>query len=225
MSSEARIAAVAADYDGTVADEGKVGDPVLSALRSFRGSGRRLVLVTGRELGELLQVFPEVGVFDRVVAENGALLFDPATRKERLLGNPPPALLVERLRRAGVSPISVGRSIVATVTAFQGEVLAAIRELNLRLEVSLNKGAIMILPEGVNKGSGLRVALEDLSLSAKDTAAIGDGENDVRLFEACGFGIALSNSVAQLKKRADFITSRPAGKGVIEGIRWLMQND
>ena len=68
-----RYLALATDYDGTLAKDGRVDEPTLEALERFRDSGRRLILVTGRELDELLEVFPQVDLFERVVAENGAL--------------------------------------------------------------------------------------------------------------------------------------------------------
>lgn len=105
---------MASDYDGTLASLGKVGEAVLAALERLRASGRRLVLVTGRELDDLLSTFDQVELFDRVVAENGALLYTPSLREERALGDEPPTSLVEELRRREVDPLSVGRVIVAT---------------------------------------------------------------------------------------------------------------
>lgn len=69
-----RYAAIALDFDGTIATDGIVPLRVLEGLRLLKASGRKLVLVTGRELDELLAVFSGIAVFDRVVAENGALL-------------------------------------------------------------------------------------------------------------------------------------------------------
>ena len=82
--------ATALGYDGTLAADGYVAAETVAALERFRRSGRQLILVTGRELPELLQVFPDVHHFDRVVAENGALLYHPATRAEKVLASPPP---------------------------------------------------------------------------------------------------------------------------------------
>ena len=110
------------------------------------------MLVTGRELDELLGIFPEIGRFDRVVAENGALLYDPATKAARDLAPPPPPPLLDELRRRGV-PFSVGRSIVATVEPHEHAVLAAIRDLGLEWHVIFNKGSVMALPSGVTKAT------------------------------------------------------------------------
>src|SRR5690242_18214999 len=104
-----RYLALAADYDGTLAHDGRVDEPTLQALERLKGAGRTLVLVTGRELPELKEVCPRLALFDRVVAENGALLYRPATHEEEPLAEPPPARFVEALQARGVGPISVGR--------------------------------------------------------------------------------------------------------------------
>jgi haloacid dehalogenase-like hydrolase len=83
-------------------------------LERFKGTGRRLILVTGRELADVKEAFPRLEIFDRVVAENGAVVYDPANGKEAVIGAGPPPAFVERLRQLNVTPLSVGRSIVAT---------------------------------------------------------------------------------------------------------------
>ena len=114
--------ALATDYDGTLASHGVVSPAAIDALKRVKQSGRKLLLVTGRELPDLGRVFSQLELFDLVVAENGALLFDPATRKEKLLASPPPAALVQRLRALDI-PLCVGRSIVATYEPHETAVL------------------------------------------------------------------------------------------------------
>ena len=84
------IICLATDYDGTLARDGEVDPPTLKALEDFKRSGRKLILVTGRELPDLRRVFSRLDLFDRVVAENGALLYDPGTKKETPLAPEPP---------------------------------------------------------------------------------------------------------------------------------------
>jgi hypothetical protein len=106
------LVAFATDYDGTLAHHGRVDEPTLAALERLKASGRKLLMVTGRELPDLQQVFDRLDLFDLVVAENGALLYFPETQEERLVGAPPPPALVEALTARGVSPLSVGRGII-----------------------------------------------------------------------------------------------------------------
>src|SRR6516162_4894896 len=154
-----RYHALAADYDVTLAHHGRIDEPTWTALRKLRESGRKMIMVTGRELDELLALLPSPDVFDRIVAENGALVYAPATREVRAICEPPPALFVDELARRGVQKLSVGRVIVATWEPYQDTVLHTIRDLGLELQVIFNKGAVMVLPTGINKATGLASAL------------------------------------------------------------------
>src|SRR6266487_915942 len=109
-----RYLGLACDYDGTIAHHGKVAEETIEALQRVRASGRKLLLVTGRVLDDLISVFPRLDLFDRVVAENGALLYRPATKEHKVLGEAPPDAFFDRLRRAGIAPLSRGQVIVAT---------------------------------------------------------------------------------------------------------------
>lgn len=220
-----RYHVLACDYDGTLAHDGVVGEPMLPALRRLRESGRYLVLVTGRRLPELMEIFPQLDLFERVVAENGALLYEPATRRERALDASPPEGFVRRLTTAGIAPLSVGRVIVATREPHETEVLAAIRDLGLEWQVIFNKGAVMALPGGVTKATGLAAALHEMKLSPHNAVAVGDAENDHHLLQFCECGVAVANSVPSLKERADWVTAADHGAGVAELIEKLIATD
>ncbi len=220
-----RYLALACDYDGTLATEGRVGAPVIEALRKLRRSGRRIVLATGRQLDDLRHVFEPLELFDRIVAENGALLYAPATREETVLGEAPPPEFTALLRARGVVPLSVGRAIVATWEPHQRIALEAIRELGLELQVIFNKGAVMVLPTGINKGTGVREALRELGISQHNCVAVGDAENDHALLAECETGVAVQNALPMLKERADWVTRGARGDGVIELIEGLLDSD
>src|SRR5262245_18601348 len=128
-----RYLVLACDFDGTLAHAGTVDETVVKALDRCRASGRRLILVTGREVADLSKTFSRLEQFDYVVAENGATLYRPTTREEKPLAAPPSQPFVEALRAAGVSPISVGRSIVATCSPHETAVLETIRNSGLEL--------------------------------------------------------------------------------------------
>jgi len=211
-----RFVALATDYDGTLAEDGEVRPEVLRALERLKRTGRKLVLVTGRELDELIGIFPEIAVFDKVVAENGALLYKPTPPTERALATPPPPAFAASLRLRGVTPISCGRVIVATWQPHEATVLAVIQEQGLELEVIFNKGAVMVLPSGVNKASGLVAALGDLGIDRERVVGVGDAENDHSLLGACGLGVAVANAVPAIKQRAELVTNGARGAGIIE---------
>jgi hydroxymethylpyrimidine pyrophosphatase-like HAD family hydrolase len=217
--------ALATDYDGTIADEGVVDTLTLAALERLRGTDRRLILVTGRDLTDLQQVMPRLDLFDLVVAENGALLYDPAEHKVQTLGDAPPRAFVERLRELGVTPLWLGQVIVATRQPNADKVASAISDLGLDLQITFNKGTVMALPAGVTKASGLRGALAQLGLSPLNCIGIGDAENDLAFLDVCGLPVAVANAVTAVKERAAFVTTGAGGAGVAELIAQLLTRD
>ena len=216
--------ALATDYDGTLAKHGQVDEPTRQALKDVRASGRKLLLVTGRDLPDLKRVFDDLELFDLVVAENGALLFDPAKKEEIPLSESPPQALVDRLREAGVKPLSVGCTIIATWEPNEKIVLEAIRDLALEQHIIFNKGAVMVLPSDVNKASGLLKALKRLNLSPHNVVGIGDAENDQAFLTACGCAVAVENALDTVKAKAAFVVA-DHGAGVIELAQALTDND
>ncbi|MBZ9738792.1 MULTISPECIES: HAD family hydrolase [unclassified Mesorhizobium] len=217
--------ALATDYDGTLAHDGTVSGKTLAALERFKKSGRKLLLVTGRELPDLKRVFPEIGLFDKVVAENGALIYTPASEEERVISPSPEPKFVAGLKKQGVKPLSVGRSIVATWEPHQATVLDVIKKMGLELEIIFNKGAVMILPSGVNKATGLAAALEELRLSPHNVVGVGDAENDHAFLQACGCSVAVDNAIPAVKSTANLVTRGARGKGVEELIDKLIKRD
>lgn len=205
--------ALATDYDGTLASDGRVDPHTIAALERAKHAGLRLVLVTGRQLADLIATFPEVPLFDRIVAENGAVLVNPSTRAVRVLAEPPPKELIKALRQRDV-PISVGRSIVATIESYEHMLLSVIRDLGLEWHVIFHKGSVMALPAGITKASGLTPALDELGVTAAATVGIGDAENDHAFMLLCGLAVAVANALPALKKEAHFVTAAANGAGV-----------
>jgi HAD superfamily hydrolase (TIGR01484 family) len=220
-----RYLALACDYDGTIAHDGRVAETTVEAFVRLRNSGRKLILVTGRELDDLMSVCPHVELFDRIVAENGALLYTPTTREEKLLGERPPDDFINDLARRGVTSVSVGRVIVATWEPHETAVLEAIRDFGLELQVIFNKGAVMVLPGGITKATGLAVALAELGLSSHNTIGVGDAENDHAFLNLCECAVAVANALPILKEKADLVTAGDHGRGVEELIDQLLATD
>ena len=209
--------AVAVDYDGTLCTTSVPDPDVLAALSEVRGAGIYVVLVTGRIVDELRDVFPEVERhFDAIVAENGAVLLHDGA--ERLLAPPIPPRLADALARAGV-PFRAGRALIATDTRFGAAVLERVGDLGLDCHLLHNRSALMVLPADVSKGSGLAAALTVLQRSLRDCIGIGDAENDHSLLEVCEVGVAVGDAVDALKVHADVVLEEPDGVGVARYLR------
>jgi len=220
-----RYLALATDYDGTLASDGAVEHRTIEALRRLRESGRRLILVTGRIIEQLVQVFPQLDLCDMVVADNGAVLYDPKNGHKQLLADPPPRTFIEELARRGVPRIEIGDVIVATWEPHETTVLKTIHDMSLELQIIFNKGAVMILPTGVNKATGLRTALARLGISPRQTVGVGDAENDEAFLRFCDVSVAVDNALDVVKKQVCLVTRGARGAGVTELIERMLEND
>ena len=220
-----RYLALVTDYDGVIARDGRPSGTALSAIERLRKSGRRAILITGRRLDNLRESCPNLSLFDYVVAENGATVYESRTSEETLLAKPPPAEFIERLKELGVDPLEIGRVIVATWLPHQVAVLGAIQEMGLELHIVFNRTAVMVLPAGVNKATGMEYALRKLGLSPHEVIGVGDAENDFSFLECSECSATVANAVPSIRKLAEIVTKGENGAGLAELIDELIAND
>lgn len=126
-----------------------------------------------------------------------------STKNETHLAPPPSGKFVAALQAKGVAP----------------------RELGLELQIVFNKGAVMVLPAGVNEASGLKAALDDLGLSSHNVVAVGDAENDHAFMRASAYAVAVANALPAAKDTADLVTKGARGAGVMELIELVTKKD
>jgi hydroxymethylpyrimidine pyrophosphatase-like HAD family hydrolase len=208
--------------DGTIAEGGKAHPAVLAALQEARTRGIVVVLVTGRSHSDLRKVAGDLGIFDAVVAENGAVLAFPNGRT-RVLGRPPPASLLDELCRLKVD-FEVGECVLEADASAAPRILAAVQKLELPLVLVFNRSRVMLLPQGVSKATGLRTALDTLRLSLHNCIAIGDAENDYQLLEASEVGVAVAWGRKSLFEIADDVLPGQGPAAVADYIRKVMAN-
>lgn len=220
-----RFMVLASDYDNTLAENGRVSEATWDAIDRLRASGRHMILVTGRELDDLLTLCDRVDRFTLIVAENGGVIYSPVTRERKLLAPPPPPVFVEAMKKAGVRHLGVSQTLVATVRPYDEQAHAAIRDLGLDLHVVYNGDAVMVLAPGVSKASGLLAALDELSLSPRNAVGVGDAQNDHPLLDACEMSAAVSNAIPALKSHADIVLKSECGAGVTELIDAILADD
>lgn len=194
---------LALDFDGTVADRGKLDPAVGIAIREAKSKGIATLLVTGRILADLRSTLKEEDLFDAIVAENGAVLSFPNGWK-RLLARPVSKRLLEKLCERGIE-VAFGDCIVEASADDAPEILRVIRELHLPLMLVFNRSRVMVLPQGVTKASGLREALDTMRLSTHNCIGIGDAENDHDLLDACEIGVAVEWGSSALREIADHV--------------------
>lgn len=220
-----RYLVLVTDYDGTIATHGTVPDVVLAAIRRLRDSGRHVILATGRRLEDLLKACPHIDVFSYVVAENGAVTYDPKLRETTLLAEPLPREFIAALEQTNIGPLEIGTIIVSSRSINRATVMGLIQASGLELKIVFNRDAIMILPTGITKASGTRYALRKLGLSSHEIIAVGDAENDHSILQIAECPVAVANAVDAIKKAAAFVTRSEAGEGVVELIDDLIATD
>ena len=199
-----RYAVLAIDYDGTIADQGRLDPDARQALSEVRAAGIAVVLVSGRLLPDLRQVAGDLEFADAVVAENGAVLSFPATGRTLSLHAPPDPAFAEELRRLGVA-FRCGECLIDTAAEAAPIALDVLRRLELPLTLAFNRGRLMILPQAISKATGLKEALLTLRKSQHNTLAIGDAENDHELLATAEVGVAVAWGSAALRRHADLV--------------------
>jgi hydroxymethylpyrimidine pyrophosphatase-like HAD family hydrolase len=220
-----RCRVLATDYDGTLAHRGLMAEATRVALARLRATDRRIVLVTGRLLDDLRRVCPDLSPFDAIVAENGGVLYTPATGARRVLGPPPPSALLQRLHSRGVPDVSAGDVVVGLHRPHAALTAEIIDELGLDRVLIYNVDAVMILPPGVTKATGLALALAGLGATPDETVAVGDAENDYAMLAACARRVAVANAIPALKDQADFVTAGDNGAGVVELVERILRGE
>jgi hydroxymethylpyrimidine pyrophosphatase-like HAD family hydrolase len=178
-----------------------------------RMAGMALILVTGRTLDHVAAEFPFEELCEAIVAENGAVVYYPRRDEVSLpFGRLDPAFL-KRVESMGVR-LERGLAIASTWIPQDEGVLKALREIRSGAVVEYNRDAVMILPAGATKGTGLLVALQELGYSPHNVVACGNAENDRSLFEVVELGVAVANAQPAAKLAADAVLSQENGAGV-----------
>ncbi|MGZ4584438.1 MAG: HAD hydrolase family protein [Mycobacterium sp.] len=205
---------IAVDLDGTLTSRGQVSPQALTAIDDARHKGLTVVLVTGRIGAELQTEFPHIANhFDALVLENGAVMV--VDGHACALAEPVDSSLDDALAERSV-PFRRGEAIVAINGEHAATVAGVIGELELDCQVVRNRAALMVLPAGVTKGTGLCAALAELNLSPHNTVAVGDAENDLSLFGIAEIGVAVADAISSVRRRADLVLDEPNGAGVAE---------
>lgn len=208
LSVDRRLASprgvLAVDYDGTIAEHGRVSAVTEATLRSLREANFRLILISGRRLENILPICNVLDLFDMVMLENGAVSYCPQTGTDQLIA---PAVdqrfLADLERELPGAPLFIGRSMVATSARNAERIEMVIQRGGYDLHTVGCGGRVLVLPMAVSKGSGLSHALAELGLHRDQVIAVGDEENDIDLFEGCGLRAAVGNASPRLKAAAD----------------------
>jgi hydroxymethylpyrimidine pyrophosphatase-like HAD family hydrolase len=216
-----KLGAIAIDYDGTVAIDGVFDPSVRLAIAELRLNGIAVILVTGRRLDDLRGVAGNLGCFNAIVAENGAVLYFPESGREAQIGHVPPPTFLDALSKRQID-VSVGNCVVEAHASKAPPILEVIRDQEQPLVLAFNRQRLMVLPLGVAKSTGLRRALSTLRLSIHNAIGIGDAENDHDLLDACEVGVAVEWGSRALRVVADEVIPGTGPSAVAGYLRSLI---
>jgi hydroxymethylpyrimidine pyrophosphatase-like HAD family hydrolase len=217
-----KLGVVAIDYDGTIAVNGRFDPAARDAIAQLRLHGIAVVLVTGRRLEELKAVAGNLGCFNAIVAENGAVLYFPESGRQAIVGHAPNPRLIEALQQRGIV-IAIGDSVIETDASRAPSVLDVIRTLQQPQILAFNRGRLMVLPPGIAKSIGLERVLSTLRLSIHNAIGIGDAENDHDLLDACEVGVAVEWGSPALRVVADEVIAGTGPRDVAPYLLGLAQ--
>ncbi len=218
------IRLLATDLDGTIAKQDRVPDPVWDTLLEAKADGFQIILVTGRTLEALSSIRPFHELCEAIIAENGAVVHFPRSGITHLpFGQIAPEIVTALA--AQQIPFEAGRSILATWEPYDKDISKTITKAHFPATVEYNKGAVMVMPPGATKGSGLLFTLQELGYSRHHLIAFGDAENDRSFFEQAELAVAVSNAAPGIQQLADVQLSLPNGKGVGTFIQQIMKGN
>ena len=76
-----------------------------------------------------------------------------------------------------------------------------------------------IFDKDIHKSKGIEDVLEILGLSWDEVMVFGDADNDLRMIEKAGIGVAMGNATDNLKKIADYVTSDLEKDGIYNALK------
>ena len=216
------------DIDGTLTDEGRRLDPdAIRYLRRVEDRGVPVLLATGNVLPISLALYRSLGLSGPIVAENGGLLY----RKDPRAGD-----VVERLadpryaREAFAALVAAGLPVRRLFTDRWRESEVAIEPTvpvgrvrrclaGRPVDVESTGYAIHLMERGAGKLPGLVRALAYLGLTPVDCVILGDGDNDVRMLRAAGFGVSFASGSLRARRAARYVTRGSFAAGFVEGLK------
>ena len=224
------IRLVAVDIDGTLTFEDRKLDVAgIEAIRRAESSGLPVVLATGNVLAFAEAAAVMLGASGPLIAEDGGIVFDPATGLEYVPSNRVEADRGLAALERAFGPLEQTRSSAMRLTGLTLKRTIAVEDAREVFQreglplVAVDSGfAIHIRSPDVNKGNALRKVSSITKVPLTEIAAIGDGPNDVEMLEVAGISFAVANSVEEVKRVCTHVTAAPYGRGVAEAIEKIL---
>ena len=220
--------AVVTDVDGTLTDASRRLDPLaISYLRRVEDAGFPVLLATGNVLPVALALYRALGLSGPIVAENGGMLYRKTPERGEVverLADPDVAHRAFRLLvRAGlpVRRLFTDRWRESEVALEPTVAVSTLRRVlrGVPVDVESTGFAVHLMESGAGKLPALERALGYEGLRPKDCVILGDGDNDVSMLRAAGFGVSFASASSRARRAAHFVTRASYAAGFVEGLK------
>jgi phosphoglycolate phosphatase len=222
------VRALVTDVDGTLTDADRHLDLRAAGLvRRIERNGTPVILATGNVLPIALALHRVLGLTGPIVAENGGLVYhrDSQGREvvERLTDRRVALAAFHRLRAAGlpVRQLFTDRWRETEVALEPTVSVSAVRKVlgTSAVDVESTGYALHLMEKGGGKLPALVRALAYGGLAPADCAVLGDGDNDVAMLRAAGFGVSFASASPRAQRAAWYVTKAKFAAGFVEGLK------
>lgn len=223
-----RFRAVVTDVDGTLTDGNRhLDNRAVAMVRRLERSGFPVVLATGNVLPIALALYRSLGLSGPIVAENGGLVYrhdeDGHEIVERLTDRRVALTAFRRLVAAGlpVRRLFTDRWRESEVALEPNVTVAAVRRVlgNAGVDVESTGYALHLMEAGGGKLPALVRALSYSGLTPAECVVLGDGDNDVAMLRAAGFGVSFASASPRARRAARYVTKAEFAAGFVEGLK------
>jgi phosphoglycolate phosphatase len=221
------LRAVVTDVDGTLTNEHRRLDPLAFArVRRLEANDIPVVLATGNVLPIALALHRFLGLSGPIVAENGGVIYSRRSGRERVEVLADRTVAERAFRTLERARLPVRRLFTdrwrESEVALEPTVSVARIRRHLGgagVNVESTGFAIHLMETGAGKLPGLERALAPLGLAPSDCVVLGDGDNDVQMLRAAGFGVSFPSASPRARTAARYVTRARFGRGFVEGLK------
>jgi len=222
---------LATDVDFTLTDAHlRLDTEAVERIRRLERKSVNVILISGRNLPAIGSLAQLIGTSGLVVAENGGVI-GRYNRPLKILGSIENARIALKalkkrmgrtIKERADSKHGMRLSSVSLERSFEPEKARRIlQESEPRVDLTDTGVSFQLLDSHVNKGYALTQLARLKRLSLNGAAAIGDNYNDLALFEAVAYRIAVANAPEGVKERADYVCRHRYGRGFLEAVAYL----
>jgi hypothetical protein len=215
--------------DGTLTNADRRLDPsAIEWTRRLERRGIPVILATGNVLPIALALHRSLGLSGPIVAENGGMIYrrvDGRDHVERLADRRLALRAYRALLAAGVPVRQLftdrwrETEVALEPTVPLAEIRRVLRETSIDVAAIGTGYAIHLMERGTGKLPALRLALRPLGIRVADCVVLGDGDNDVGMLRAAGFGVSFASGSPRARRAARFVARSRFAEGFVEGLK------